>query len=204
MLQAVEYFAVIVAAIYGVTLAVRYNMDVVGVAAVAFLMAFGGGTLRDFCLDRTPLFWMKHEDYLAVVLGIAVVGSLVPRVFFKMGGMLRIPDALGMALYTMTGAGYAIEAGAGMLTASILGVVTGTFGGVMGDVVCNEIPSLFRKSPMYASCAFAGAWLFIGLQHFGVEPGIAAWTGIGLTVSLRLCALRWNWCLPATNLGNEN
>ena len=204
MLQVIETIAVIVAAIYGVILAARHKMDVVGVVAVAFLVAFGGGTLRDFCLDRTPLFWVRHEEYVAVVLGIAVVGSIVPGWFFRIKGLLRVPDAVGMALFAITGAAYAREAGTGMLTASILGVVTGTFGGVIGDVVCNEIPSLFRKSPMYASCAFAGAWLFLGLQYFGVEPLVATWGGAALIVVMRLAALKWDWCLPATNAEDES
>ena len=98
MLPLVESIAVIASAIYGILLACRKEMDVVGVIAVAFAVAFGGGTLRDLCLDRTPLFWIANDHYVMLVMGIAIVGSFIPHLIDHTKRFLDIPDAVGMGL----------------------------------------------------------------------------------------------------------
>ncbi len=196
-LVAIEFLAVVVSSIYGVLLAARKGMDVMGVFAVAFAVAFGGGTLRDLFLDRTPLFWIGNPHYPVVVFFIAIVSGAIVRYISRIKRLLVFPDALGMALFTLTGTGFALEAETSLFVAALLGVITGTFGGVLGDVICNEVPSLFVPSPLNATCSFAGAWLYIGLLEFGVPNGPALVAGIVLIVLFRLAAVRWNWCFPA-------
>lgn len=196
-LIAIEFLAVIVSAIFGVLLAARKGMDVMGVFAVAFAVAFGGGTLRDLFLDRTPLFWIANSHYTVIVFAIAVLSGFIVRYVSHIRRLLVFPDALGMALFTLTGTGYALEAGTTLFVAALLGVITGTFGGVLGDVICNEVPSLFVPSPLNATCSFAGAWLYIGLLKMDVPNGYALVSGIVLIVLFRLAAVRWNWCFPA-------
>ena len=133
----IEFLAVIVAAIYGVLLASRKGMDVMGVFAVAFAVAFGGGTLRDLFLDRTPLFWIGNPHYPMIVFGIALFSGLILRHVRRIRPLLVFTDALGMALFTLTGTAYAMEAGTHPFVAVMLGVITGTFGGVLGDLLCN-------------------------------------------------------------------
>lgn len=197
MFQMIELLAVLAGATYGVLLARRHRMDFVGVFSVAFIIAFAGGTLRDLCLDRHPLFWIRHDEYAVIVFVLAVVGSTLPRIPDSLERWLSVPDALGMSLFSVVGAGFAIEAETSMFIASLLGVVTGTFGGVAGDIVCNQIPSLFRRAtPLYATCSFTGCWVYLLLREFGQEEMLAATSGIGVSAVVRFAALRWNLCLP--------
>ncbi|MAS93391.1 MAG: hypothetical protein CMO55_09390 [Verrucomicrobiales bacterium] len=193
----IEYVAVVVSAIYGVLLAARQGMDVVGVFAVAFAVAFGGGTLRDLFLDRTPLFWIGNAHYPMIVLGIAIVAGFVMKHIGRIKPLLLFPDAVGMALFGLTGTGYAMEAGTGPFLAALLGVITGTFGGVLGDVICNEVPSLFKPSPLYATCVFAGAWVYIGMIQLELSDEVALATGGAVIILFRLAAVKWNWSFPA-------
>lgn len=193
----IEFLAVIVSAIYGVLLAARKGMDIVGVFVVALAVAFGGGTIRDLFLDRTPLFWIANPHYPLIVFGIAILSGLILRFVGKIRPLLVLPDALGMALFTLTGTAFALDAGTTWFVAVLLGVITGTFGGVLGDMICNEVPSLFIPSPLNASCAFTGAWVYIGILHFGGPEELALSVGIAVIVLFRLAAVRWNWCFPA-------
>lgn len=195
MVQAIELGAVVAAAVYGVLLARRHGMDVVGALSLAFIVSFGGGTLRDLFLDRHPLFWIGNPQYPAIVFAIAVAASLSPRVPTS-ERWLTVPDALGLGLFGVAGAAIARDAGAAPVVASVLAVVGGTFGGVMGDVVCNQLPSLFRPAPLYATCAFAGAWTLMGLEAAGVGRGPATAAAAALATGLRLLAVRRAWTLP--------
>lgn len=201
-LIAIEFLAVIVSAIYGVLLAARKGMDVMGVFAVSFAVAFGGGTLRDLFLDRTPLFWVGNPHYPMIVLGIAVFSGFLVRYIGRIRPLLVFPDALGMALFTLTGTAYAMDAGTGVFVAALLGVITGTFGGVLGDMICNEVPSLFTPSPLNATCSFAGAWVYLGMTHRDFLQPFALVSGIVVIVLFRLAAVRWNWCFPAVREPN--
>jgi uncharacterized membrane protein YeiH len=193
----IEFLAVVVGAIYGVLLASRKGMDVMGVFAVAFSVAFGGGTLRDLFLDRSPLFWIGNPHYPVIVFAIAILSSFLIKHLGRLRPLLLLPDALGMALFTLTGTAYALDAGTTPFVAVLLGVITGTFGGVLGDVICNEVPSLFVPSPLNATCAFTGAWLYFGLIHFAVPERYALFCGIAVIVLFRLAAVKGNWCFPA-------
>ena len=198
MLLLLEALAVISAALFGVLLARSKRMDIVGVCSVAFIVAFGGGTLRDVLLGRQPLFWIANVHYAGIVFALAVVGSLPPRLPVRLVSWLHVPDALGLALFSVVGAGIAIHEGTPLFIASLFGVITGTFGGVIGDIVCNEVPSLFRPTtPLYASCSFLGCWAYILSSRAGLAEPIALWGAVVVIVALRLGALKWDWRLPA-------
>ena len=196
MIETIEFTAVIAAALFGVILATRHQMDAVGVVTISFAVSFGGGTLRDLFLDRTPLFWIGQDHYAVTVFCIAIVGALIPHVVSKMERFLHVPDAIGMGLFSITGAAFALEEGTSMFIAVILGTVTGTFGGVIGDIICNQVPSLFRTTPLCATCAFAGAWCYVLMVGF-VDKSIAMVVGAAVIVVMRLVAIKWNICLPA-------
>ncbi len=202
MLQALEFLAVIAAAVFGVLLARSKQMDVVGVVCVTFIVAFGGGTLRDVLLDRQPLFWIEQEHYAWIVFGIAIVGSVLPRLPARLESWLNLPDALGMALFSIVGAGVAVRMETFPVSpfiASLFGVMTGTFGGVLGDIACNDVPRLFRPTvPLYASCSFVGCWVYLLLRETAAGVPVALWSGTATIVVMRLAALRWNLRLPAT------
>ena len=193
----IESMAVIVSSFYGALLAARKGMDAMGVFTVAFAVSLGGGTLRDLFLDRTPLFWIRSPQYPLIVFAIAVFSGLTLRHVGRIRRLLLFPDTLGMALFTLTGTAYAMEMGTDPFVAVMLGVITGTFGGVLGDVICNEVPSLFVPGPLNATCSFTGAWVYLGIRHFGMQERAALLGGILVIVLFRLAAVKWNWSLPA-------
>jgi uncharacterized membrane protein YeiH len=201
MLQLIELLAVISAAVYGVLLARRKEMDFVGVFSVALVTSFGGGTLRDVLLDRSPLFWIQHAHYPVLVFSLAVAATLARRWTTWQRWAERwlfLPDAFGLGLFSMVGASYALEANTSLFVASLFGVITGTFGGVIGDIVCNEVPSLFRPhTTLYATCSFAGCWVYLLLDQLQLPQSFTLWFGILTIVIIRLIAVRWDLRLPA-------
>ncbi len=204
VLQYIELLAVISSGTFGVLLARRKGFDFVGVFSVALMTAFGGGTLRDLFLDRHPLFWIEHDHYPLIVFGLALATSLVRRIPVWVEKILYLPDALGLGLFSVVGVGYALAAGTSWFVAALLGTITGTFGGVIGDVVCNEVPSLFRTSPLYATCSFVGCWVYLLLVNAIPQPIMAVAAGILVTVLMRLGALYWNICLPEFSAPDTN
>ncbi|MEZ4415432.1 MAG: trimeric intracellular cation channel family protein [Gemmatimonadota bacterium] len=195
----IELAAVLSAGLFGVLLARKKGMDFVGVFSVSCIIAFGGGTLRDLFLDRTPLFWIGSPEYPVLIFVLSLLASVLR--FPEESRLIRwlfVPDALGLGLFSALGAGYALAAGTSLFVASLLGVITGTFGGVLGDIVSNEIPSLFRSgTTLYATCAFVGSWVFLVLQVAGVPEPWPVTAGIVTTVSMRLGAVLGEWHLPA-------
>jgi uncharacterized membrane protein YeiH len=196
MLQLIEILGIITFALSGIVEARRKRMDLVGVYAVALVTAFGGGTLRDLFLDRTPLFWVANQGYAIVILAMALGAFLFPGLTRVPERALLVPDALGLGLFSIAGAGYALDAGVAAFIAALLGVITGIFGGVMRDVICNEIPFIFRNTYLYATAAFLGCLLYLTLARLGVADGVAVPVGIIAIVLIRLAALRFNLRLP--------
>ncbi|MCC6659169.1 MAG: trimeric intracellular cation channel family protein [Rhodocyclaceae bacterium] len=195
MLYWVGLAAVAVSALTGVLDAGRKKMDLVGVTMVGCATALGGGTVRDLLLDR-PVFWIGDQTYLVV----ALVTTLA--VFFAVRGLrlpprlFLIPDAVGLALFTIVGTQVALEWQAPWLVASLLGVITGVVGGVLRDVLCNEVPLVFVRGELYASAAWFGALVLVGLQSLGVSPVAAAWSGMAAVLVARLLAMAYRITLP--------
>ncbi len=198
-LVALEVMGTAAFALSGVIGAVRKRMDVVGICVCGFLAAFGGGTLRDLLIDRRPFFWVEHQMMLIGVLVLCVAAaSLMNRRHFEFGEkVLQIPDAVGLGLFCATGIHLSWSLGQPPVVAIMMGVITGTFGGVLRDVVCNEIPSLFRDHRPYALCALAGGLVYALLR----SNDAGAWLAISLcalvTTGLRGLTLWRNWRLPA-------
>lgn len=199
MLQLIEILGIITFALSGIIEARRKHMDLVGVYTVALITAFGGGTLRDLFLDRTPLFWVANPAYAIVILIMALGAFLFPNLARVPDRAMLIPDSLGLGLFSIAGTGFALDAGVSPFIAALLGTMTGVFGGVIRDVIANEIPLVFRSKYLYATAAFAGCWLYMLLVTIGVEKGLAVLYGIAAVVVLRLAALRFGLRLPGGN-----
>jgi uncharacterized membrane protein YeiH len=195
----IELGAVTSSAVFGILLAMRKKMDFVGLFTVGFAVAFGGGTLRDLFLDRHPLFWIANPQYPMLVFVLALVGALVPRRLQHFEQFISWPDALGLGLFTVVGTRLAVESGCHPFVSILIGVITGTFGGVIAEIICNEVPSLFRPAPLCATCSFTGAGLLLILLSFGMNWTLASLAGATVTVLFRLAALRWNLRLPAVH-----
>jgi uncharacterized membrane protein YeiH len=195
----VELAATAAFALSGILEAARKRLDAVGVCVVGFLAAFGGGTLRDLLLDQRPFFWVRHVEMLWGVLALCVLAMLFlrHRHFELTEKAIQWPDALGLGLFTATGVHQALTSQMPGVVAVLMGLTTGVFGGVLRDVVCNEIPSAFNDHRPYAMCAFAGGWAYVGLWQLDAPGWLALITCVGITAGLRGLALWRNWELPA-------
>jgi uncharacterized membrane protein YeiH len=111
--------------------------------------------------------------------------------------LLVVPDALGLGFFSILGATYAMQMNLSLLIISLMGVVTGMFGGILRDVLCNKIPSVFRRNTeLYATCAFIGTWVFIILVKSNVDVSVASWAGTTLIFILRVLAVKFKLTLP--------
>ena len=198
----VELAATAAFALSGILMGARMRLDAVGVAVVGFLAAFGGGTLRDLLLDQRPFFWVRHVEMLWGVLALCVLAMLFLRKqHMKLTERaIQWPDALGLGLFTATGVHQALLLEMPALVAVLMGLITGVFGGVLRDVVCNEIPTAFKDHRPYALCAFAGGWLYVGLWALQAPGWVALVACVAFTAGLRVLALWRDWQLPAWRL----
>jgi uncharacterized membrane protein YeiH len=200
---AVEVVATIAFALSGVIEGARKRLDAVGICVVAGLAAFGGGTVRDVLLDRRPLFWVQHAGWVWALLALCIGAMLFMRSrhLEPTERAMQWPDALGLGLFTASGAQIAIDAGMPAVVSVILGVVTAVFGGVLRDVVCNEIPRAFSDHRPYAVCSFVGAWVMV-LAHSACLPQWGALFAAACTATaLRAAAVAMDWRLPAWQVG---
>jgi uncharacterized membrane protein YeiH len=190
----IEIMAILVGAFSGFIEARRKRMDLVGVFTVAFIAAFGGGTLRDILLDRRPLFWVQHQEYAILIFVLALVASPLMRTLRHIVSerLIVIADAVGLGLFSVAGVSSALDAHMPLFIASMMGVITGIFGGVLRDIVCNEVPMVFRDGKPYAICAFIGNWLFLlmGIYHFPHD--FALWSSALFISGLRLLTWKFN------------
>jgi uncharacterized membrane protein YeiH len=196
---AVEAAATLAFAVSGLLEAARKRLDAVGVCVVAGLAAFGGGTLRDVLLDRRPFFWVEHPGWLWGLLGVCVVAMLWLkwRHVELTSRAMQWPDALGLGLFSASGTALALAQGMPAIVAVLMGVVTAVFGGVLRDIVCNEIPQAFRDHRPYAVCAFVGGWSLVGLQALAMPGEAALLAAAAVATGLRLWALWADVRLPA-------
>jgi len=194
LIKFIEIMAILVGAFSGFIEARRKRMDLVGVFTVAFITAFGGGTLRDILLDRRPLFWVIHQEYAILIFVLALVASPLIRTLRQIVSerLIAIADAVGLGLFSIAGVSAALAADMPIFIASMMGVITGIFGGVLRDIVCNEVPMVFRDGKPYAICAFLGNWLYLMMRHYGVEPDFALWTSALFISGLRLITWKFD------------
>jgi len=197
LLKTIEVLGIFAFAITGIIEARRKQMDIIGTYAVAMITAFGGGTIRDLFINRYPLFWIENYSYPLFILVLSVISIFILRKKSNFSKpvilLLGILDALGLGLFAAIGTSYSLNAGIFWFNAVIIGVITGVFGGVMRDVICNEVPVFFKQSQLYATCAFFGSLLFVVMNnYFPGDPVIPLFSSIALTFTLRIISMKYN------------
>lgn len=197
-LTLVEAAAVLAFALSGLAAAARKQLDAVGVCMVTGLAAFGGGTLRDVLLDRRPFFWVEHAGWLWILLGVTIAAMLFMRARHLSPTMraMQWPDAVGLGLFTANGTQIALDQGLPPIVAVLMGVITAVFGGVLRDIVCNDIPSAFSDHRPYAICSFFGGWAVVGMTAVNAPAWAALLAGAGLAFGLRAAAMATDYRLP--------
>ncbi len=198
-ITALEVVGTVAFALSGAIEGMRKKMDVVGVCVCGFVAAFGGSTLRDVLLDRRPFFWVEHQYTLLGVL-VLCIGALA---FMRQHHVelteksLQWPDAIGLGLFCSTGVHLAWQMGMPPLVAVLMCVITGTFGGVLRDLICNKMPALFNDHRPYALCGFAGGIAYIGVMLWKDDAAIAITACTLVTSGLRVLTLIFDWRVPA-------
>jgi uncharacterized membrane protein YeiH len=179
----------------GALVASRKQMDAVGFVLIACVTGFGGGTLRDLLLGRVPLFWLQRPELLAIAAAAALIVFFTAHLFESRFRALLWADAAGLALFAVTGAEIALIAGAELWAAVLLGVLTATGGGILRDVVCNELPLMLRRE-IYITAAAAAALAYVALRLAPIPRDAALVAGIAVGLALRGAAIVRGWSLP--------
>lgn len=191
-----DLFGVAIFALSGTLMAGRYQLDPFGVVVLAAVTAIGGGTTRDIILN-VPVFWLADPTYLYVILLTALFTILLvrkPRLIPKR--FIMVADAFGLALFAVLGTQKALALGMPASVAIVMGTMTGAFGGMLRDVLCNVIPMILRQE-IYATAAALGGGIFVLLVKLNVEETLAMLLAISVALSLRLAAVYWQVSLPA-------
>jgi uncharacterized membrane protein YeiH len=197
VVPAIEFVAMLAAAFSGFAEARNKKMDSVGVFTVAFITAFGGGTLRDVLLDRRPFFWVQHQHYIVLFLVLTLIATPLLRLAQRVvpTTLFVVADAIGLGFFSIAGVSVASELGSPPIIAAMMGVITGVFGGVLRDVILNEVPMVLRDGRPYALAALAGCAFFLLIVEAGMPASLATWISAALIVAVRLIAWRWNWTI---------
>jgi uncharacterized membrane protein YeiH len=195
MLLMLYLVAITAEAMTGALSAGRRGMDWFGVILIACVTALGGGSVRDVLLGNYPLTWVKHPEYLILTSIAALVTIFCAPLMRHLRSLFLVLDALGLVAFTLIGCMTALETGNGMLVASVCGVITGVFGGILRDIFCNDIPLVFCRE-LYASVSFAAAWCFLLCQHLGLANEQAILITLSGGFLIRLLAIRFEWNMP--------
>jgi uncharacterized membrane protein YeiH len=193
-----DLLAVGVFAVSGCLAAGRKAFDPVGVVVISVVTAVGGGTVRDLLLSRHPIAWISDANYLYTIL--AAVGLTVAYVRFRPppDGFLLIADGIGLSVYAIVGAAFAENRECPAVVAVAMGAVTGTAGGVIRDILCNDVPILFQSGYLYATAAVL-ATTYVCLQGW-LGRDVAAYGGMAVVGGLRAASIVYHWNLPRFKL----
>ena len=194
-LALLDYASVLIFALTGALVASRAQLDVVGFAFLACLTALGGGTMRDLLIDRTVL-WIGDPTYLGVACAAALLVFFTAHLLESRYRAILWLDAAALSVAVAAGAGIALEAGASWPVILVMGVMTGSLGGLMRDVVANEVPLLLKQGEPYATCAFGGAGALLAAHATGMTPAGAALICALITFVLRGGTLAFGWQIP--------
>lgn len=196
MFEFLDIIGTLVFAISGALTGWHKKLDLFGVFIIAFVTALGGGTLRDVLIGRTPVGWMEDLTYVYVIV-FGFFATIVLRTKLE---QLRISlflfDTIGLGIFTIIGIEKGIAVGLHPIICIALGTMTASFGGVIRDILCNEIPIIFRKE-IYATVSISGGVLFFALNEFQVNTDVLYVITSLFMIAFRLLAVRNKWYLPS-------
>lgn len=182
-------------AVSGALVAINKRMDPFGVFIIAFVTAVGGGTLRDVLIGKQPVIWMNDITYIFLI-GIAVIAAIIFRKKLRyLQKSLFLFDTIGLGIFTITGTEIGINANFHPVISIALGTMTACFGGVIRDILCNEVPILFRKE-IYATACIFGSIAFIILYNFNIDQNVVYVSTSLIVISIRLVAVKYHLSLP--------
>jgi uncharacterized membrane protein YeiH len=195
MLTFIYLVAIAAEAMSGALAAGRRDMDIFGVTVIAFVTALGGGTVRDVILGHYPIGWTQHPGYIALVIGAGLVTVFIAPHMHRLKRLFLALDAMGLVAFSLIGCDVALRMGYAVPVVIMAGMITGIFGGVLRDVLCNQLPVVFQRE-LYASVSLVVCCLFLGLQALGVDQEVNTVASFVVGIATRMAALRFGWKLP--------
>lgn len=195
LLLVVYLVAITTEAMSGALAAGRRSMDIFGVAVIAFVTALGGGTIRDVVLGNFPIVWTQHPEYVYLVLLAGLATTFLARFMHHMKTAFLMLDAMGLVAFSLIGCNVALQLDYPVTVVIMAGMLTGICGGILRDVLCNQVPVVFRRE-LYASVSLCVCALFLGLRSLGVDSDINTLVCFVLGFGFRMLALRFSWGLP--------
>jgi len=199
LLYLLDMVGVIACAIAGTLLAQHKGFDIAGCILVSMVNAIGGGTLRDMALDRHPLFWMTDLNYVIVITATSLILQVFFHLYHKIDNALRFFDAIGLAAFSVIGFKVALHQDMSPLIAIMMGVWTAIIGGLLRDIICNEIPLLLQRE-IYITASIAGSVTYLLLDYLGLNPGLNEFIMLGVIFAVRMLAVKFDWHLPSIRL----
>jgi uncharacterized membrane protein YeiH len=202
LLYSIDLIGTFVFAISGVLTAVDKKFDVVGASVIGMVTAIGGGSLRDVLIGQTPVGWMRDTNYVLIIFAAMPVCYFFLQTILKLRRSIFLFDTIGIGLFTILGVQKTLSIGLSPVIAVLMGIVSAVFGGVIRDVLCNEVPLIFRKE-VYATACLAGAVTYVTLNHFFARPMIEddvrffiVAISISVVIVIRILAVIKKWSLP--------
>ncbi|ASP40235.1 hypothetical protein CHH28_16805 [Bacterioplanes sanyensis] len=199
MLTLAYLLAITAEAMTGALAAGRRQMDLFGVSMIAFITALGGGTVRDILLGNFPVNWTKHPEYIYLTVGAGLFTLVIVRWVHKLRQWFLVLDAIGLVAFTLIGCNVGLELGYPVPVVIMAGIITGIFGGILRDLLCQRPPEVLHRE-LYASVSLIVALMYLQLRHWGVNQDSTLLAAFSVGLLLRMCALRWHWRLPTVQL----
>lgn len=195
LLLIIYLIAITAEAMSGALAAGRRNMDFFGVAVIAFVTALGGGTIRDVVLGNYPIGWTQHPAYVYLVIAAGLTTTLLARFMHHMKSIFLMLDALGLVAFSLIGCTVALKLEYPVVVVIMAGMITGICGGILRDVLCNQVPVVFCRE-LYASVSLFVCALFLILRNLGVDGDLSMAACFAGGFAFRMLALRFGWRLP--------
>ena len=199
LLYLLDMVGVIACAIAGTLLAQHKGFDIAGCILVSMVNAIGGGTLRDMALDRHPLFWMTDLNYVIVITLTSLILQIFFHLYHKIDKALKFFDAIGLAAFSVIGFKVALAQDMSPVIAVMMGVWTAIIGGLLRDIICNEIPLLLQRE-IYITASIAGSLSYLALDYWGVDAITNEFMMLFIIFAVRMLALKFDWHLPSIRL----
>lgn len=196
MIQILDILGLVAFAASGVLVALHKRMDPFGVLIIAFVTATGGGTIRDLLLGFMPVTWMRDITYAVVIFFSTIAAVIFRKHLDYLRKSMFLFDTIGIGLYTVIGVEKGINADLHPIICISLGTITACFGGVLRDILCNEIPVIFRKE-IYATACIIGGLLYFALMKLTVKPDIVFVVSCLSVILVRLMAVKFKISLPS-------
>lgn len=196
LLHIIFLIAITAEAMSAAILGMRREMDLFGICLLGTVTGLGGGTVRDLLLNHHPISWVGNPEYLLFTAGAAVVTAYIARYVHRLRALFLFVDGLGLVAFTVIGCNIGLSEGVHPTIAILAGVITGIFGGLLRDIIVNEVPLVLRRD-LYATVAFFTGGLYMGMVMLDVNTTVATIVALIAGFAFRLLALRFKWQLPS-------